>query len=46
MCLCLKYFLAINDGGDEVGLCHPLDIVVQEVAVIDRHVGEFGYLLA
>ena len=29
--LCFKNFFAINDGGNDIGLCHLLDVVVQEV---------------
>ena len=40
----LEHFLAINDGGDEIGLCHLLDVVVQEIAVVHGHVGKLAVL--
>ena len=45
-CLFLRFedLFAVNDGGDEIGLCDLLDVIVQEIAVIDRHVGEFTKL--
>ena len=43
-CLCLIDLLAVNDGSNDVGLSHLLDVVVQEVAVIDRHIGNLSEL--
>ena len=40
----LTNLLTVNDGGDEVGLCHPLDIIVQEIAVKYRHVSNLAKL--
>ena len=37
-------FLAINDSGDDISLCDLLDVVVQEVAVEHRHVGNLAEL--
>ena len=37
--LWLEYFFTINDGGNEIGLSDLLNVVVQEIAVEDCHVG-------
>ena len=40
----LTNLLTVNDGGDKIGLCHPLDIIMQEIAVKYRHVGNLAKL--
>ena len=42
--LCFKDFFAVDEGSDDVGLCHLLNIVVQEVTIEDSHVGYFAEL--
>ena len=42
--LAFIYFFAINDGGYDVGLCHLLNVVVQEIAVIHHHIGNLAEL--
>jgi len=37
-------FFAVNDSGDNLCLCNFFQIVVQEVAVKHRHVGDFSEL--
>ena len=37
--LWLEYFFTINDGGNEISLSDLLNVVVQEIAVEDCHVG-------
>ena len=40
----LTNLLTVNDGGDKIGLCHLLNIIVQEIAVKYRHVGNLAKL--
>lgn len=42
--LCPIHLVAVNHGSNDVGLSHLLDVVVQEVAVIDRHIGNLAEL--
>ena len=42
--LCLKYFLTVNDGGDDVGLGDLLDVGVQEIAVVHCHIRKLAVL--
>ena len=42
--LCPIHLFAIDDGGNDIGLCHLLDVVVQEVAVEHRHIGDLAEL--
>ena len=42
--LCFIYFFTVDDGGNNVGLGYLLDVIVQEVAVEDRHIGNLAEL--